>query len=662
MRYFGAVCLVACVALTLTSFQAKGSEGFDDVAKLAKSGVTEDVLVAFIQASPVPYDLTVDEILYLSDLGVTPKAISEIVAHGKDIRAGKEPAAPVADTAVQPMDTTPPVATAADLTPVNLPTNDANADPNAPPQYVNNFAGDVSSTPEVVQEKEIVRDTVYTPTVVTAPPEGGATLSTFYETLTPYGTWININGTWCWQPSVGSLNVSWRPYCHRGHWVWTDCGWCWQSDYSWGWAPFHYGRWCQVEGYGWLWEPDTVWAPSWVSWRECDSHWGWAPLPFAARFDVGAGFHFGGQHWGVDIGFGLGASAFCFVPRDHFYDLNCSLYLAPRDQINVFYGRTTIIQNNVVFENNRMIVRGPSIENVRAVSKREVRELRLADNNIAGGAAISGASREERDRGELRIYRPKVSNVAVESPHAVAARQLAAATVLQRPSADPRVLAASARADELRERHFATQDARRQEVVTRQSARLEEASARQSDYNQLRLNKAIANEGNAERKAQLAGQLAEERKGANDARLRKVELDKQAGEQRRLADEAAHQQIKVARATANADSARQAQQAKAQLAAERATREQSQREAALQSEKVAAEHNAKAVVTQPGVKVDAETARAQTEAASKARLEAARAANESRRASAEAARTKQPAQPSKGNEQINPKTGRPYGQ
>ena len=50
-----------------------------------------------------------------------------------------------------------------------------------------------------------------------------------------------------------------------GHWVYTDDGWYWDSNYEWGWAAFHYGRWNHVDNYNWVWSPDTVWAmPSWV--------------------------------------------------------------------------------------------------------------------------------------------------------------------------------------------------------------------------------------------------------------------------------------------------------------------------------------------------------------------------------------------------------------
>ena len=80
----------------------------------------------------------------------------------------------------------------------------------------------------------------------------------FYNSLAPYGTWVNVpDYGWCWQPTVVVVNSAWQPYCNNGCWLWTDQGWYWNSYYSWGWAPFHYGRWCQYPGYGWLWCPDT---------------------------------------------------------------------------------------------------------------------------------------------------------------------------------------------------------------------------------------------------------------------------------------------------------------------------------------------------------------------------------------------------------------------
>jgi len=61
--------------------------------------------------------------------------------------------------------------------------------------------------------------------------------------------------------------------------VLTEFGWTWVSDYSWGWAPFHYGRWIVIVGHGWCWVPGTIWGPAWVAWRAGDGFVGWAPLP-----------------------------------------------------------------------------------------------------------------------------------------------------------------------------------------------------------------------------------------------------------------------------------------------------------------------------------------------------------------------------------------------
>ena len=309
MQQLKSLCLAACVGLAMTVGWSMASEGFDDIAKLAKSGVTEDVLIAFVQASPVAYELTVDEILFLTDLGVTSKPIQEIQNHGKDLRAGKEPVVaeapipvdPAADTtAVQPEEVVP---TAINLTnyqdnstqPIAV-DNTTTADNTG---YISPLTGQISDAPEIVHETEIVRETVYTPTPLVASTD--CTISHFYEALTPYGTWVQLDGTWCWQPAVGCADREWRPYGNRGRWIWSDAGWCWESDYSWGWAPFHYGRWWRAPGYGWMWTPDTVWGPAWVNWRQGESHWGWAPLPPAARFEsrggeAEVGFHFGGKH------------------------------------------------------------------------------------------------------------------------------------------------------------------------------------------------------------------------------------------------------------------------------------------------------------------------------------------------------------------------------
>ncbi len=78
-----------------------------------------------------------------------------------------------------------------------------------------------------------------------------------------------------WRPH-GSTAAGWNPY-YNGRWIFSYYGWIWLSNYSWGWGPYHYGRWYFSSFYGWIWMPGNVWAPNWVTWRDCGSYYGWYP-------------------------------------------------------------------------------------------------------------------------------------------------------------------------------------------------------------------------------------------------------------------------------------------------------------------------------------------------------------------------------------------------
>jgi hypothetical protein len=128
--------------------------------------------------------------------------------------------------------------------------------------------------------------------------------SAFREDLAPYGTWVEtLRFGWAWSPDRDLVGDDFMPYVSAGHWQPTDVGWMWMSDWSWGWAPFHYGRWAWDQRRGWLWIPDAQWAPAWVEWRAGSAFVGWAALPplprdpheyqhsffvFARREDLGA--------------------------------------------------------------------------------------------------------------------------------------------------------------------------------------------------------------------------------------------------------------------------------------------------------------------------------------------------------------------------------------
>ncbi len=84
-----------------------------------------------------------------------------------------------------------------------------------------------------------------------------------------------------WKPSASGED--WRPYMD-GKWVYTTSGWMWVSNYNWGWACYHYGRWWKSKSYGWVWMPGYVWAPAWVKWRMAGEHIGWVPLSPKAKW------------------------------------------------------------------------------------------------------------------------------------------------------------------------------------------------------------------------------------------------------------------------------------------------------------------------------------------------------------------------------------------
>lgn len=102
----------------------------------------------------------------------------------------------------------------------------------------------------------------------------------FQDTLAPYGSWVDDPAYGeVWVPSASVVGNDFSPYATNGDWVDSEYGWTWVSGWSWGWAPFHFGRWTTIANHGWGWVPGTMWGPSWVSWRVGAGCVGWAPLP-----------------------------------------------------------------------------------------------------------------------------------------------------------------------------------------------------------------------------------------------------------------------------------------------------------------------------------------------------------------------------------------------
>ena len=102
---------------------------------------------------------------------------------------------------------------------------------------------------------------------------------TGYEDLDRYGAWSQDSEYGAlWIQQVAS---TWVPY-GDGRWTWLDpWGWTWVDNAPWGYAPFHYGRWVQVNR-RWAWAPGQhggrpVWAPALVGWVGGNVAWGGRP-------------------------------------------------------------------------------------------------------------------------------------------------------------------------------------------------------------------------------------------------------------------------------------------------------------------------------------------------------------------------------------------------
>jgi len=346
-----------------------------EVVGLVQAGVDEPVIKAFIEkASGTTYDLSADQIIYLNDIGIPSGLVAAMLEQGAKVRAETAKAAAASEAAKAAL------AQAAAA---------AAAQPAAAPAPVADPVAPAPAEPSVV----------YTvPTYVTG------TATTFYAPLSPYGTWINhADFGWCWQPQVVIANPRWRPYGDRGHWVWSDCGWYWQSDYSWGWAPFHYGRWQEDARCGWVWVPGTTWSSAWVIWRSSGDYCGWAPLPPHANYVAGSGFFHGGVAVGVSFEFGLSAHHYTFMPIRHLADRNPHRYFASTGQAPTIFNQTVVV-NNYGSRNNTVINNGVDVDRVAALTHREIHRVPIREMSEARNPAIR-PDRVEQEGKEPVIYR-----------------------------------------------------------------------------------------------------------------------------------------------------------------------------------------------------------------------------------------------------------------
>jgi hypothetical protein len=329
------------------------------IVKLIQSGVSEDVIMTYVTNSTSTFNLDPDKIVYLKDIGAPDDLVTAMMQRDQVLQAQlaagatyrpPQPAAPAAETVV----------------------------------------------------------TAPAPAVTVVEPAAPVTVDYFNDTLAPYGSWVYVSGYGrCWRPTVTVVNAGWQPYSDHGHWVWTDCGWYWISDYSWGWAPFHYGRWFCDTRLGWCWYPDTVWGPSWVTWRYSANYCGWAPLPPHAVYRAGVGFFYNGAAVSVGFNFGLGVSAYTFVPTGNFCDPHPWHYRVPPTHVTQIYNNTTIINNfNEDAHNRRFINHGIDPQHITEVTHAPIRPVAIHETTMRGPRGEQFG----RDGQTLYVNRPRFSD------------------------------------------------------------------------------------------------------------------------------------------------------------------------------------------------------------------------------------------------------------
>ncbi|HEV3250048.1 MAG TPA: DUF6600 domain-containing protein, partial [Puia sp.] len=199
------------------------------------------------------------------------------------------------------------------------------------------------------------------------PPPQEVSYQSFYDELSPYGTWIDYPGYgYVWMPSV---DPGFKPYSTDGHWVYTDAGWTWASDYNWGWATFHYGRWFYEGGYGWMWKPGYEWAPAWVSWRRSPDYYGWAPLGPNTSLSIAiSSYDPPNNYWS-------------FVPQRYVNSPHLNNYYVNEQKNVTIINNTTVINNNNTIINNNNVTNNNITNNTTNVSNTRITNNNTVNNN-----------------------------------------------------------------------------------------------------------------------------------------------------------------------------------------------------------------------------------------------------------------------------------------
>jgi hypothetical protein len=204
-------------SLPLTSTNAAGFSPVSEVIRLNQSGVGDDVLIAYINNTQVPYNLSADEIVALKDAGVSSQAIASILNH--DLALRNQPNRLIPEQ--RPYVSTPP-APALPATQNSSTVPLAPGVPNVAPMAMGANKPLATVAEPVAPARKEVEEAPPAPLIETIPFQANANYFWVPGYWTWNGSWVWVRGRWVVRPWRGAIWVS-------GHWVKHGKSYAWVS-------------------------------------------------------------------------------------------------------------------------------------------------------------------------------------------------------------------------------------------------------------------------------------------------------------------------------------------------------------------------------------------------------------------------------------------------
>jgi hypothetical protein len=243
----------------------------------------------------------------------------------------------------------------------------------------------------------------------------------FYDELSPDGEWIEITKdeirddlkdgegqgyssiiqdgeemVFIWKPALN--DGTWSPYTN-GKWEYTASGWMWVSNYSWGWAVYHYGRWWNSPTYGWVWLPGYVWAPAWVRWRVSEGYIGWCPFSPFAEWKIAEGINVNNYHYNNRD------ADWVFVDRANFVsEINRTNIVPPAGYKYLIANSQSII--NVRSENSRIMNYGADVKDIQVITSKTITQKNIKVTNEKIKTLVTD--------NDITLYKPNLQKLSYD--------------------------------------------------------------------------------------------------------------------------------------------------------------------------------------------------------------------------------------------------------